>query len=169
MHLDYSSCIRVYYSKLAGVYQRCTWTIVLVFAVLGSFFILRVAPVVPTCRCDVAAHLAIHEEGLGVWAPRTTQIYLVNTHISCQLALVEDIAVFLTSRAGCGCDVTACLAVNLTILKPCQARTEHEIGGSLNVAVVEGDAGACLAGINGILITQKTAVLYQHMVALNVE
>ena len=59
--------------------------------------------------------------------------------------------------------------MNLTILKPCQARTEDEIGGTLDVAVVEGDARACSACIYGVLISQESAVLYQNMVAFDVE
>ena len=147
----------------------CTSTMVVVLAVAGCLFVALLAPVVPSFRTDVTTHFAIHEEGSCIRAPWTAQINLVYTWLGGKLALVEYIAIFLTGRTGCGCDVAVGLAVNLTILKPCQARTEHEIGGSLDVAVVEGDAGACLAGINGSLIAQKTAVLYQHMVALNVE
>ena len=59
--------------------------------------------------------------------------------------------------------------MNLAIFKPCQARTEDEIGGPLDVAVVEGDARACSACIYGILISQESAVLHQNMIAFDVE
>ena len=59
--------------------------------------------------------------------------------------------------------------MNLAIFKPCQARTEDEIGGSFDVAVVEGDARACSACIYGVLISQESAVMYQNMVAFDVE
>ena len=53
----------------------------------------------------MAAHFAIHEEGSCIRAPWTTQINLVYTWLGGKLALVEYIAIFLTGRTGCGCDV----------------------------------------------------------------
>ena len=115
-----------------------TCTMVVIFAVTGSLFVALLAPVVPSFWTDVAAHFAIHEEGSCIRAPWTAQINLVYAWLGGKFALVEYIAIFLTGRTGCGCDVAVGLAANLTILKPCSSRTKYEIGGSFDVAIIEG-------------------------------
>ena len=142
---------------------------VVVFCIVGCFLVLWIAPVVPTCRNDMLAHLAIHEDGGGKWSPRTTEIYLVNSLVGSQLAVVEYISVVLSGWGRGGSDVTVCLAMNLAILKPCFAWTKDEVGGSLNIAVIECDASASYAGINGVLVAKQTAVVYQDVVALCVK
>ena len=111
---------------------------VVIFAVTGCLFVALLAPVVPSFWTDVAAHFAIHEEGSCIRAPWTAQINLVYTWLGGKLALVEYLAIFLTGRTGCGWDVAVGLAANLTILKPCSSRTKDEIGGSFDVAIIEG-------------------------------
>ena len=115
----------------------CTSTMVVVLAVAGCLFVALLAPVVSSFRTDVTTHFAIHEEGSCIRAPWSAQINLVYAWLGGKFALVEYIAIFLTGWARGSSNVAVGLAANLTILKPCSSRTKDEIGGSLNIAIVE--------------------------------
>lgn len=69
-----------------------TITSVVVLQIAGSLDGLR-APLVPALRQNLTGQFAIHEEGIAIVAPRTSQINLVNIGISCDTAVVKDVAV----------------------------------------------------------------------------
>ena len=114
----------------------------------------------------MAAHLAIHEDGGSEGTPWPTEIYFVNTFVCSEFALVEHVTILLTCwRGGC-CDVAIGFAMNLAILKPGSRWSEDEVGCSLYVTIIECDTRSCHSGVNGILVAQEPAILYQNMVAL---
>ena len=131
---------------------RSTRTVVAIFPIACSLFVFSVAPVVPTLWADVLAHLTIDEERIGIGTPRTTEVDLCGFGRSGESTLVEYIAILLTCRSRGCCDVAVGFAVNFTVLKPSDRRTEDEIGGSLYIAVVERNASASNARIHGVLV-----------------
>ena len=130
----------------------CTRTVVAIFPVARSLFVFSVAPVVPAFWTDVFAHLAVDEERIGIGTPRATEVDLCGFGRSGESTLVEYIAILLSCRSRGCCDVAIGFAVNFTVLKPSDGRTEDEIGGSLYIAIVESNASASNARIHGVLI-----------------
>ena len=99
--------------------------------------VVIVFPVLPTFANDVLAKVAVHEEGVGVSTPGTTEIDFVNTLVGCQPAVVEDIAVLDVLRSGGGSNVGVHLAANLAAFEPGGAGTEDEVGGAVDETVLE--------------------------------
>ena len=56
--------------------------------------------------------------------------------------------------------------MNGALLKPCCRRTKDEVGGALDIAVVKEQARSLHTRINGVLMTQETAVDEFQAVAL---
>ena len=93
---------------------------VVILAVACSRLILRIAPVVPSYGQDMLAELTVHEQGVGVWTPRTTEIYLADSLCCDNLAAVEHITVFHVLRSGSGGDVGVGTAQDGAVFKPCR-------------------------------------------------
>ena len=79
-------------------------TVVVVLQVAGRLLTL-LFPVMPTGRNDVATQFTVHEQGVAIVTPRTTQVDLVNSLGSGKTAVVENIAVGLVLGSGGGSDV----------------------------------------------------------------
>ena len=142
---------------------------VVVFQVAGRLLVVGVAPVEPTLGADEAAQVAVHEEGVGIGAPGPSEIFLVDTRGGGERAAVEDVAVRLVGRrGGCG-DVAVGLAEDVAMLKPCRARAKDEVGGALDVAVLEVEACAAYARVDGVLVAQEAAVDKYQPVAFGVQ
>ena len=147
---------------------RGSFATVVILQVAGrelAFFL----PVMPALGTYLLAEVAVHEQRIAVITPRTTQIDLADTRGSGDAAVVEHIAVGLVlGRGGCG-DVGVGLAEDVAMLEPRDGGTEDEVGGSLNVTVLEVKAGASHTGIDSVLIAQEAAVDKREAVALSMQ
>ena len=131
--------------------------------------VVIVFPVLPTCANDVLAKVAVHEEGVGVSTPGTTEIDFVNTLVGCQPAVVEDIAVLDVLRCGGGGDVGVDLTAYLATFEPGGGRSEDEVGGAFDIAVFEVQTGVLHAGIYRVLVAEEAAVDELQTVAFGVQ
>lgn len=55
----------------------------------GLFFILRITPIIPSCRTDMFTHLAVNEHCSCIGTPRTPQINLINVRCGSQLTVLK--------------------------------------------------------------------------------
>ena len=126
-------------------------------------------PMVPTFGTDMAAKFTIHEERISVVAPRTAKINQVYTLCCRQPAMIEYIAEGLILRSGGSCDVAVDEALDGAVLKPGGGRAEDKVGGAADIAVFKVEPCGGHAGIDGILMADKSAVDKDETVALGMQ
>ena len=85
----------------------------------------------------MAPHLTVHEEGVAIVAPGTSEVDLVHAFGSNQPTMVEDITVRLVLRRRGRCDVTVDEALDGAVLEPCCAGAEDEVGSAADIAALE--------------------------------
>ena len=94
-----------------------TGTTIVVFQVTGGLLPLLL-PVMPAFRTDMSTQFAVHEEGVAIVAPGTSEVYLVDTGFRNEPTVVEDIAIGGIGRCGgCG-DIAVDETLDGTVLKP---------------------------------------------------
>ena len=126
-------------------------------------------PVMPALRTYLRGQLAVHEQGIAIVAPGTTEIDFRGLGRTGDGAIIKDVPVHYTLGGGGGSDVAVDLAMYAATLEPRRGGAEDEVGGALDVAIVEIEAGGGHAGIDGVLIAQEATVDEQQAVALGVQ
>ena len=114
----------------------CTLATIVVLHVTGSLLTLFL-PVVPSFRTNLAGQFAVHKEGIAIIAPRTPQINFRDMCIASNAAMIKHITVGYILWCRGSRDVGISLAEDVAILKPCCGRTENEVGGTFDVAILE--------------------------------
>lgn len=66
-----------------------------VLGIPGRLLIGGIVPVMPPCRHDVTAQLALHEERGSEWTPGSAEIYFSGALSRGELAAVENITVLI--------------------------------------------------------------------------
>ena len=94
-----------------------TGTAVVVFQVTGRLLALLL-PVMPAFRTDMGTQVTVHEEGIAIVAPGTSEVHLVDTFLGNEPAIVEDIAIGGISRRGGRSDIAVDETLDGTVLKP---------------------------------------------------
>ena len=124
---------------------------------------------VPTFGSDVPRHIAMHEEGVAIVPPRTPQIDLIHSFSSDEVAPIEDVAVWLMLGSGGSCDVGIGEALDGAVLKPSRRGSKDEVGGATDVASLE--IKACLghARVDGVLMTDESAVDEHEAITFRVQ
>ncbi len=105
------------FGERAGTVRVGPFARALVFGVerrAGRFFLV---PGVEAGRGDVLPLLAADEDGLGIGAPRSGEIDLLDTRGGGELAVVEEVAMLLPLGGGGGGDVTVGQAVQLAVVE----------------------------------------------------
>ncbi len=114
------------------------------------FMCLRLVPVVPALGTDVTAQLAIDEDGLRVFAPRTAQIAFRHAVVRGQPAIPKDETAGLPfARGGCRNERIG-QRPDFAIAEQRRSGPENKIGRTLDIAFREANAG--IFG-NGLAIT----------------
>ena len=94
-----------------------TFTAVVILHVSGCLYGLW-TPLMPALWTYLLREFAIHEQGIAIVAPRTTQIDLIHIVGSRDTTVVEDVSVGHILRCrGCS-DVGIGFAENVTVLEP---------------------------------------------------
>lgn len=78
--------------------------------------------------------------------------------VGSDMAVVEDIAVGHILWGGGGSDIGFCLAEDVTVLKPSGGGTEDKVGRPLDIAVLEIVTTFGITSIDGVLMSEETAV-----------
>ena len=81
-------------NTLLGVSARAAVVVLQIAGCLLTVFL----PVMPAFGTDMTTQVAVHEQGVAVVAPGTTQITLAGSAASDELAVVKDIAERLVLR-----------------------------------------------------------------------
>ena len=126
-------------------------------------------PVVPAFGTDMAAEVAVHEEGVAIVAPRTAEVDLRGFTVGDETAVVEDVAIGLILGGGGSRHVGVDEALDGAAFEPRRGRTEDKIGGATDVAVLEEETGGSHACVDSVLMADKTAVDEHKTVAFGME
>ena len=153
----------------SAFFRVCSGSRVVVFGVACRLLVGGFAPVVPSFGHDVAAQLAVHEEGVAVGTPGTAQTNAGDARRCDEFAMVEHVAEGNVFGRGGGGHVGIALAADGTPLEPCRRRTEDEVGGTLDVAIGKIEARTGHAGVDGVLIAQDAAVDELQAVAFGMQ
>ena len=138
---------------------------VIIFQVTGRLLAVLL-PVVPSLWTDMGSEVAVHEEGIAVVAPGTTEIHLVNSLCSNQTTVVEHVAVSLFLRGGGGGDVAVDETLDGAVLEPGRRGTEDKVGGAADITVLEEQPCGGHACIDGVLMTDETTIHKYQTVTL---
>ena len=145
-----------------------TLAAIVVFQVAGSLDGLG-TPLVPTLRTNLFGQFAVHEERIAIIAPGTSQIHLIHIAGCGDATVVEDIAIGHILRRRCCRDVGIGLAEDVAVLKPCCGGTEDEVGGSLDIAMVEEKPRLGVTCIDGVLMSQEATVDKRQLVSFGMQ
>ena len=149
------------------LWRSGTGTVVPVLCIEGSLLGIRLVPVVPSGLQNMVTQFALYEDSPGKRSPRPSEIDFRGGCIVIQAAVSEYIAIFLSLRCGCCCDITVFLAKNIAILKPRSGEAEDEIRSAFNMAAAEILALSGAESIDGILIGDEAAVYERHPVTVH--
>ena len=144
--------------------SRAVTAIFRIVGVLLRIRLSRLLPIVPAFLQYVRAQPAIDENGLGVCAPRTSQIAFRNLLIGGKAAVSEHISVLLALQGGGSGHVTVFLRVYRTVFEIADARSENEVSGAFYVAVLVEIAldasvlAVASVGVERVLVAQQAAV-----------
>src|SRR5581483_8053695 len=109
---------------------------VIVFGIIGRFFILFFAPVVPTLWLDHIGHAAIHIHYFGGGLPGTTQEIRTGRRIAGERAVHEYIAKLFVGRCGSSGVIAALLAINSTMIEHTGSGAKNKINRALDITFV---------------------------------
>ena len=83
--------------------------------------------------------------------------------------MVEDVADGVVFRGGGGREIAAAQGVDVAALEPAGGGAEDEVHRALDIAVLEVFATVGIAGVDGVLEAQETAVAESCAVSLDVQ
>ena len=123
----------------------------------------------PTLWTNLTGQLAVHEQCIAVVAPRTSEIDLIDSLFTADATIIKYVPVrdVLWCR-GSG-DIRVGLAEYLAVFEPSRRWAKDEIGSALDVAVLEVKACLGITCIDGVLMTQETAVDERQTVPLGMQ
>jgi hypothetical protein len=119
-----------------AVFRVGSLATVVVLQVSGGLHGFR-TPLVPSFRKNLTGQVAVHKQSIAIIAPRATKINLVCILRCADVAIIKYVPVhYIFWRRGCG-DVGVDFAEDVAVLEPRCRRTEDEVGGSFDIAILE--------------------------------
>ena len=141
---------------------------IVILHVAGSLHSLR-TPLVPTLWTNLTGQLAVHEQRIAVVAPRTSEIDLVDTLVAADTTIIKYVPVRDVLWCRGSSDIRIGLAEYLAVFEPCRRGTKDEVGSALDIAVLEVETRLGITCIDGVLMTQETAIDERQAVTLGMQ
>src|SRR5690554_492746 len=126
---------------------------------------MGLAPVVPTFGTNGGIHVGPHKHRLRVRAPGAPQVDRGFGSGTFNAAIVKHKAMGRIGIGGSSCKVTAPKGNQGTGLEPGGCPSENKIDRAFYITIVIVLPAACLIGIKGILMPQKTTIVKGRPVA----
>ncbi len=136
----------------------CPITGTIEFSIETRFLTLRLRPIMPTFRPDMASHITIDENNFSIIAPKTSQIHFGNIRIRRKLTVPENVTVRISLRRARRRDIRILLTVKCTIVEHCRCCAKNKIRRSRNITLREILPAFLTGSVDGILITQNITV-----------
>src|SRR5690606_1865993 len=130
-----------------------------VFCIESRFPGMGFVPIMPALWLYMAVHIAIDENGLGMVAPWAAQIKSTLPPLGGQPTVYKYQAVFPFLCGGGGREVTLSFGMDLAILEDSRRPSEDKVHRALDITIFIVLPGIVPLDIQGILMSQKTAVL----------